>query len=104
MAADDPSRSDADARRARLVDDFVARLAPSASNETERLDRATARLFPALERARAGAPLLKGPALAHAPCRAGERRAYVDVDVLVAPADRATARRVLAGLGYFDAH
>src|SRR3954452_5283952 len=104
MAADDPSRSDADARRARLVDDFVARLAPSASNETERLDRATAALFRALQRAGADALLLKGPALEQALYRAGERRGDVGGGVLVAPADRATARRVLAGLGYFDAH
>jgi hypothetical protein len=104
MAADDPSRSDADARRARLLEEFVARLAPRAPSEAERVDRATAALFRALVPAGVDALLLKGPALEQALYRAGERRSYVDVDVLVAPTDRAKARRTLSELGYFDAH
>src|SRR5436309_975913 len=104
MAADDPSRPDAGARRARLLGDFVARITPGPATETLRLDRATAALFRALEPAGVDALLLKGPALEQALYRAGERRSYVDVDVLVAPADRATTRRTLSELGYFDAH
>jgi hypothetical protein len=104
MAGDDPGRSDADARRARLLDEFVARIFSSAPKETERLDRATAALFRALGTAGVDAVLLKGPALGRALYRADERRTYVDVDVLVAPADRAAARRTLLELGFFDAH
>src|SRR3954452_15124637 len=103
MSADDPSCGDA--RRTRLLDEFVARLAPSAPEETERLDRAAAALFRALEAAGVDdALLLKGPALEQALYRPGERRSYVDVDVLVAPVDRAAARSALSQLGYFDAH
>src|SRR4051794_41072328 len=102
MSADDPSG--ADARRTRLLDEFVARLAPCAPKETERLERAAAAVFRALDSAGVDALLLRGPALEQALYRPGEWRSYVDVDVLVAPADRAAARRTLSQLGYFDAH
>jgi hypothetical protein len=107
MAHRDESQPGADARRARLLSEFMARIAPSAPSApkaTERLDRAAADLFRALEPAGVDALLLKGPALEQALYGPGERRSYVDVDVLVAPEDRATARRTLSELGYVDAH
>lgn len=68
------------------------------------MDRAAAGLFRALGPAGVDALLLKGPALERALYRGGEGRSYVDVDVLVAPADRAAARTTLSELGYVDVH
>jgi Uncharacterised nucleotidyltransferase len=44
--------------------------------------------------------VLKGPAVNHWLYEAVDSRAYVDMDVLVPPADLARARDVLAGLGF----
>lgn len=104
MALRDDGGSGHDARRTRLLDEFVARIAPAPPEGTGRLDRAAARLFRRLELAGVDALLLKGPAIEQALYRAGERRSYVDVDVLVAPMDRQAARSTLLELGYFDAH
>ena len=65
--------------------------------------KATAEVFRALQRAGVDALLLKGPALEQALYHAGEQRSYSDVDVLVAPGDRAAARRLLSSLGYLEA-
>ena len=66
----------------------------------EQLDAATAEAFDAFRRAGVDAILLKGAALASALYRPGEPRGYVDIDVLVPPAQRIAAGEVLAELGY----
>lgn len=103
VAHADDSRCDADRGRTRRLEEFVARLVRDVPAGTERLDRAAAQLFAAFDRNGVDALLLKGPALEQALYRAGERRSYVDVDVLVAPAQRALARLTLSELGYVDA-
>lgn len=86
-----------------MLQEFVARMLPEGPGQTERLDRAAAQLFEAFERNGVDGLLLKGPAIEQAIYRAGERRAYVDVDVLVPPAQRVAARATLSELGYIDA-
>jgi hypothetical protein len=64
------------------------------------VDLATATVARRLTQAGVRSILLKGPALATLLYRDGAFRAYVDVDLLVAPADVARAENVLAGLGF----
>lgn len=64
------------------------------------VDRAAAEIFTALHAAGIDAVLLKGPVLARWLYADGAPRGYGDVDVLVAPGQRAAADAVLSGLGY----
>jgi hypothetical protein len=67
-----------------------------------RLNAAAVEAFNALDAAGVDALLLKGPALARALYGPTEHRAYVDVDVLVAPNQVDGARQILAAIGYID--
>ena len=78
--------------------DFVKRAA--LVTRREQLDAATAQAFTAFRHAGVEAILLKGAALAANLYRSDEPRGYSDIDVLVAPAQRAVAERVLTELGY----
>jgi hypothetical protein len=64
------------------------------------IDAAAVETLDAFAAAGVDALLLKGAALARMLYRAGETRAYFDVDLLVAPANVAAGGRVLADLGY----
>jgi hypothetical protein len=64
------------------------------------VDVAAARVVVALHAAGVRPILLKGPALARLLYGAGELRSYVDVDLLVAPADEPLAEDVLRADGY----
>jgi len=88
-----------DARRWRH-EEFVARAALIA--HTARLDAVAVNAFEAFRQAEVDAILLKGPALARLLYRADEPRGYADVDVLVSPAQRLAAGRVLSELGFYN--
>src|SRR5437868_1842902 len=64
------------------------------------LDAVAAKAFDAFGRAGIDAMLLKGAGLASALYRPGESRGYFDIDVLVSPAQRIAAGKVLSALGY----
>jgi hypothetical protein len=78
----------------------VSRVVPSGHDVTERLDAAAAEALDAFEGADVDALLLKGRALAVLLYSAGERRRYLDVDLLVAPGRLEAAENALARLGY----
>lgn len=64
------------------------------------LDAAAAVVIGAFADAGIDSVLLKGPVLARLLYRAGEHRAYSDIDLLVSPRKLLDARTVLDGLGY----
>jgi hypothetical protein len=76
----------------------VAKLAATASRLA--LDAATADVLRTFEQVGAQALLLKGASIARWLYAEGEPRTYVDCDVLVAPADVATAEEALESLHY----
>ncbi len=65
-----------------------------------RVDHAAASVLQAFEAAGVRSVLLKGASIARWLYAGGEPRAYIDVDLLVAPPDLEAARDVLASLGY----
>ncbi|HEX4735770.1 MAG TPA: nucleotidyltransferase family protein [Thermoleophilaceae bacterium] len=85
------------------LESFVAGIPPRGPGGSPALERFAADLFGAFGEARIDALLLKGAALARLLYEPGERRGYVDVDVLVRPDHQAAAASVLAGLGYRNA-
>src|SRR4051794_17375037 len=84
------------------LDDFVARA--HLQDRADELEAATVVAFEAFESAHVDALLLKGPALAQRLYAQGERRGYLDVDLLVPPWDIASARMALTELGYATFH
>jgi hypothetical protein len=94
---------DSEAERSRLLEEFIGRFAVQRPSSTGRLDATAVEVLSALQRAGVDALLLKGPALERTLYRPHEARAYVDVDILVAPDARAIARRCLAELQFIDA-
>lgn len=70
----------------------------------DELDAAAAEVLDALEDSGVGALLLKGPALARLLYRPDEHRGYSDVDLLIDPEGRESARHALAALGYTEAN
>jgi hypothetical protein len=72
----------------------------AATIRTLEVDRVTAEVVHALDVSAVACLLLKGPALATWLYGDGSTRAYVDTDLLVAPADRRGAEDVLSGLGF----
>src|SRR5687768_11791121 len=64
------------------------------------IDRVTASIVEALRARGIESMILKGPALARALYDEGELRVYGDTDLLVAPADREEAERVLRDEGF----
>ncbi len=94
---------DSEAERSKRLDEFIGRFAAQRPSSTGRLDATAAEVLSALQRAGVDALLLKGPALERALYRPHEARAYVDVDILVAPDRRAIARRCLTELQFIDA-
>jgi hypothetical protein len=85
------------------LQEFVARVAPDRRVSTSQLDAATAEALDAFDEAGIDALLLKGRALATLLYGGAERRAYSDVDLLIAPGAFDAAEGVLARLGYVDA-
>ena len=83
------------------LEEFARRVHDQAS--LRKLDAAAVEAFAAFDAAGVDALLLKGPALARMLYEPGERRGYVDVDLLVSPRDLQAARQVLADLGYRNA-
>jgi hypothetical protein len=71
-----------------------------AAVRTMAVDATTAEVLTALAGAAVQPVLLKGPAIAHWLYSEGEARTYVDVDLLIAPAQLASAEDVLRGLGF----
>lgn len=88
------------AGRSAVLEGFAARAFAERRDGTREVDAAAAEVFAAFERAGARALLLKGPALARLLYRPVERRTYVDLDVLIAPADRGAACHALLAAGY----
>ena len=82
----------------------MARHAPGHGDSTAQVDAATAEVLAAFEAAGVDALLLKGPALTALLYAAGEHRSYNDTDLLVAPGQVDAAEKVLAALGYANAH
>jgi hypothetical protein len=86
---------------ARALDNFVARARRLRKRDV--LDRAAIAALTALESAGVDAMVLKGPALARRLYADGEIRGYSDVDLLVPRRCLASAREVLAQVGYSSA-
>jgi hypothetical protein len=81
------------------LDEFIARA--RGMRRQEELDRATIAALTAFESADIDTRVLKGPALAQRLYGQGrESRGYTDIDLLIAPRDLTSARRVLRDLGY----
>lgn len=80
----------------------LAEFAARARNPTltEIVDRAGADVVAAFEQHGIPVRVVKGAALARYLYEHGERRTYMDVDLLVSPGDRGRAGGVLAALGY----
>jgi hypothetical protein len=89
------------ARAAERLQSFVSALPLAGGSDGSRiLEPVAAELFGAFANRGIDALLLKGPALAHLLYEPGEHRAYVDLDLLVAPAHLEQAGALLEGLGY----
>jgi hypothetical protein len=101
----DEHRAEPDAGAVRKLEDFVERVGIPLvrADDPVALDAAAVHVIEAFAAVGIDALLLKGPALAQLLYLPGERRAYVDVDLLVAPGDLELARQTLARLGYRDA-
>jgi hypothetical protein len=76
---------------------------PTSGVLLEALDEAAAGLVRALEQVGVDSLILKGPALDALLYGEGERRRYVDIDVLVSPSDLRAAEGTLESLGYRNA-
>lgn len=95
-----PSPSEPDEPRRQALEQFTAR--SRLAWRREQLDVAGVEVIHALNAAGIDALLLKGPALAARLYEPEQARGYFDIDLLVAPADRVAAGRVLRELGYAD--
>jgi hypothetical protein len=84
------------------LDDFVARA--HLQDRADDLEAATVVALEAFESAHVDALLLKGPALAQRLYAQGERRGYLDVDLLIPPWDLASGRMALTKLDYTTIH
>lgn len=85
------------------LDEFVAGLDTGGGDASGILEPAAAELFTAFAADGVEALLLKGPALAQLLYRPGERRSYVDLDILVAPAGFARVEALLERMRYRNA-
>ncbi len=88
-------------RAARALEDFAARMVVRPDAEFRSyLDQAAVALFEEFDDAGVTSLLLKGAGLERLLYTQDEHRAYVDVDVLVAPANWDLSREVLFRMGY----
>src|SRR4051812_26306482 len=94
-----PSAHEPDARIASRLDAFIEGLGFGVDLSAT-IALSAEEIFSAFERAGMDALLLKGAGIAALLYHEGERRSYVDLDLLVPPHDVAEAEELLAGLGY----
>ena len=95
----EPNRDDSQA--AERLQSFVAGLSlAGGADNSGILEPVAAKLFAAFDGAGISALLLKGAALSRLLYEPGEHRAYVDLDLLVAPADLERASELMRQLGY----
>jgi hypothetical protein len=99
-----PEAAPGEPERAALARDrlesFVAGIPSQGIGGSPALERFAAELFGSFAEAGADVLLLKGAALARLLYEPGERRGYVDVDVLVRPDHLKRVATLLSGLGY----
>src|SRR3954452_1614110 len=96
-ASDEPERA---ALARNRLESFVAELPIPSAGGSPGLERFAAELLEAFAAAGVDVLLLKGAALARLLYEPGERRGYVDVDLLVRPDHLERAASVLKGVGY----
>jgi hypothetical protein len=99
-ALGDPERA---ALARERLESFVAGIPPVGPGGSPALEGFAAELFGTFAEARIDALLLKGAGLARLLYEPGERRGYIDVDVLIRPDHLERAASVLTGLGYRNA-